>query len=64
MNDARERLAEILLGQPLDRWVRTMRARGLSWARISRDLFIGTEIEMSGETLRTTYPDPDKAASA
>lgn len=58
-----ERLAEILLGEPLDGWVRKQRARGHSWDRISRDLYESTEIEMNGNTLRVHYAASDRASA-
>lgn len=63
MTNVTGRLAEILLGEPLDQWVRKQRVRGHSWERISRDLHAATQIEMAGNTIRVRFPDPANAAT-
>jgi hypothetical protein len=55
--DPIERLAELLLRQPLADWVRERRDSGEPWAAISRDLHIRTngDVSLTGETLRVRY---------
>lgn len=55
------RLAELLLGEPLEAWVRTRRANGASWRLVSMELWAATdhEVAISFETLRTWFPDPN-----
>lgn len=50
--------AERVLKQPLSKWVRERRQRSWSWAKIARELYLETNVEVTGETLRTRYPDP------
>lgn len=58
-------LADALLGDdgPLERFVRTRRTAGASWRTIGVALFDSTDrvIDVTGETLRTWYPDPTEA---
>lgn len=62
-----QRLADALLGDegPLERFVRSRRAEGVSWRMIARELYERTDVDVVHETLRLWYPDPakDKAAS-
>lgn len=53
------RLAEVLLGRPLDEWVRERRAAGSSWRLISMELWDATnhEVVVTYETLRSWFPD-------
>lgn len=55
------RLAEILLGEPLDEWVRSRRRNGASWRLIAMELWQRTnqEVIVSFETLRSWFPDDD-----
>jgi hypothetical protein len=67
---ASHRLAEILLGENLEEFVRSRRRTGVPWRRIARDLWVATdhEADIAFETLRLWFPDePDddeKAATA
>lgn len=60
-----QRLAEVLLGQPLDQWVAERRAVGMSWRTISADLAVSTQhqLKINRETLRNWYREPDEALS-
>lgn len=53
------RLAEVLLGEPLDQWVKQLRRDGASWRLIAMELWRATnhEVVVSFETLRTWFPD-------
>lgn len=61
----KHQLADARLGAdgPLGSFVRSRRAAGLSWRRIERDLLDRTGVDVTGETLRTWFPDPVEAAS-
>lgn len=60
------RLAEVLLGEPLDRWVRTHREAGNSWRMIAMELWRATdhEVVVSFETLRSWFPEDENGAAA
>ena len=49
-----QRLAEILLGQPLRKWIADRRAAGLSYDRIAVELHdrTGGQVSVSGEAIR------------
>ena len=53
------RLAENILGEPLERFVRTRRDQGRAWRLLARDLYEATnqQIDVTYETLRTWFPD-------
>lgn len=64
-----QRLAGLILGEPLEDFVRARRAEGRPWRHIARDLWEATsgDVDVTHETLRTWYPDtpaPDTAAEA
>lgn len=61
-----QRLASLLLDEPLEHYVRSRRAEGRAWRLIARDLWTDTsgEIDVTYETLRTWYPDEAPARSA
>lgn len=48
-------LVERQLGVPLDRWVRTRRADGMSWRRLSLALGDQVGVDVSHETLRLWF---------
>lgn len=54
-----QRLAALLLGEPLEHWIRPRRGDGMSWATISRQLARLTDgqVDVSHETLRRWYGD-------
>ncbi|MDP4015356.1 MAG: hypothetical protein U0990_11485 [Candidatus Nanopelagicales bacterium] len=62
-----QRLAQLLLGTPLDQWLSTKRTSGTPWRAIARDLYTATngQIDMSHETIRIWCASllPDEAAS-
>lgn len=61
-----QRLAEVLLGESLEHFVRSRRAEGKPWRIIARDLWRATngEVDVTYETLRTWFPDePRRSAS-
>jgi hypothetical protein len=61
------RLAELLLGEPLEDFVRSRRPHK-AWRFIARDLYDATngEIDVTHESLRLWFPDatPSEKASA
>lgn len=59
-----QRLAEIILGRPVDDWIRERRATGRSWRLIARDLYEATngQIDLTHETVRGWAYREDKAA--
>lgn len=61
----KQRLAELLLGESLEHFVRSRRADGLPWRYVARDLFdaTGGEVDVTHESLRLWFPDEAKAAS-
>lgn len=63
---ASHRLAEILLGENLEEYVRSRRRAGVPWRRIARDLWVATdqEVDIAFETLRLWFPDEDEAKKA
>lgn len=54
-----QRLAGMLLGQPVDRWISGRRLAGRSWRLIARDLYEQTngQVDVSHETLRLWCKD-------
>ena len=54
------RLATLILGEPLEGWVRQRRNAGQPWDGIAGDLAEATEkqVKISGEYLRQLYRDP------
>lgn len=60
------RLAEVLLGEPLDQWVKRQRKAGASWRLIAMELWRATdhEIVVSFETLRSWFPDDENGEAA
>lgn len=60
-----QRLAEVLLDVPLERFVADRRAARRSWRLIARDLNEATQgqVDVTHETLRLWYGDLTKAAS-
>ena len=65
MATATQRLADAMLKESLEGYVRSRRAQGRPWRLIARDLWQDTdgEIDVTYETLRTWYPD-ESARSA
>lgn len=62
------RLADLLLGRPVEEWISERRLAGRSWRLIERDLRETTEgeVDVTHETLRSWCPDdpaPKAAAS-
>lgn len=62
---ATHRLADLILGEPLEDFVRTRRSEGRSWRLIERDLYDASDrqVDVSYETLRSWFPE-DRAAAA
>lgn len=62
---ATRRLAEVVLGESLEEYVRSRRSAGRAWRLIARDLWEATdgEIDVTYETLRTWFPDTARSAS-
>ena len=60
-----QRLATLLLRQPLDEWVARRRADGASWQAIADELAKVTkdEVTVTRESLRGWYVDAERAAS-
>jgi hypothetical protein len=62
-----QQLASLLLGQPVETFVRTRRAEGRSWRLISRDLYdaTGQQLDVSDVTLISWFGgrEPETAAS-
>lgn len=58
-----QQLAELKLGSSLEDFVRTRRNDGTSWRRITLELRDRTGIDVTHETLRSWYPDPEAVAS-
>jgi hypothetical protein len=60
-------LADLILGDagPLEDFVRSRRAEARAWRLIARDLYevTGQRIDVTYETLRSWYPDPDETAA-
>ena len=54
-----QRLAGLLLGQPVDRWIAERRKAGRSWRLVARDLYEATngQIDVTHETVRTWAED-------
>jgi len=59
-----QRLASLLLGQPVDKWLRAKRDTGRSWRLIARDLYEATngQVDVTHEALRRWVDDSEKAA--
>lgn len=53
-----QQLADVKLGGTLEAFVRERRAKGFSWATISLELHGEIGVRVTGESLRTWYPDP------
>jgi len=51
---ATQRLADILLDQPVESYVAAKRAEGRSWRLIARDIYVATDsqIDVTTQTLR------------
>ena len=47
-------MASLLLGKPVDVWIRERRAAGRSWRLVSRDLYeaTGGQVDVTHEALR------------
>ena len=60
-----QRLASVLLGQPVQQWLRQQRTTGRSWRLITRDLYETTngQIDITHEAARKWANEPEKAAS-
>jgi hypothetical protein len=54
------RLADVLLDEGLEVFVRSRRDSGVSWRRIVRELYEVTDcqVDVAPETLRSWIPDP------
>jgi hypothetical protein len=54
-----QRLASILLGEPVTTWVARQRSAGRSWRLVARDLYerTGGQIDVTHETLRLWVPE-------
>lgn len=52
-------LADVLLGEDLEGWVRARRSKGMSWRTIAYELYATTDrkVLVSFETLRSWFPD-------
>ena len=56
-----QELADLKLGG-LDEFVKVRRARGDAWRIISRDIHDAVGLDVSIETLRSWYPDTERAS--
>lgn len=61
-----QRLADLILAEPLEEFVRTRRAQNTSWRLIERDLLAATDgqVDVTYETLRSWYPDETAAVAS
>lgn len=66
MSTPTRRLADLLLEDGLEAFVRERRAKGRSWRLISRDIWeaTGGELDVTYETLRSWFPENDAAGAA
>lgn len=48
-----QRLADLLLDEPVTRWAARLRADGWSWGRISNELYAAHALHVTAETLRS-----------
>jgi len=62
MTTLRTALGALLAPDSLDGFVQTRRASGLSWRRISVELFEATRVDVTHESLRSWFFDAEKAA--
>jgi hypothetical protein len=60
---ATQRLADHMLGGKLAEYVTTRRAKGDSWRRISLDLRDDIGLDVTYETLRSWYPEPEPTSA-
>lgn len=58
-----QKLASMLLGRPVDEWIRSRRTAGRSWRLVSRDLYEATngQIDVTHEAIRRWVADRDAA---
>lgn len=54
---ATRRLVDTLLDGGLDAYVKRRRSEGMSWRRISQDLFAGIGVDVHERTLWSWYPE-------
>jgi hypothetical protein len=61
-----KRLADVLLGQPVEEWLLQERAKGLSFRKIARELYLRTDgaLDVSDQTLRTWLMQSAELTSA
>lgn len=61
----KRRLADLLLPEGLEHFVRSRRANGVAWRVVARDLWMETEgeLDITFESLRAWFPDEAEAAS-
>lgn len=61
----KQRLAEVLLGDSLEHFVRSRRdaTPPRSWRLIARDLYEATDVDLTHESLRLWFPDEPKVAA-
>jgi len=59
-----QKLAELVLNQPLSKWVATRRSEGLSWRSVAEQLATDTggKVDVSHEALRQWYGEDLAAA--
>lgn len=65
MTTPHQKMAGLLLGQPVDQWIRDKRAEGTTWRAITRLLRerTGGQIDITHETVRAWAREDAKKAS-
>ncbi len=60
-----QRLADLLIPGGLEEFVRSRRADGKAWRLVARDVYEATDrqIDVTYESLRSWYPDDQKASA-
>ena len=60
-----QKLASMLLGQPVQQWLRDRYATGRSWRLVARDLYETTngQIDITHEAARKWANEPEKASA-
>jgi hypothetical protein len=58
-----QRLADLLLGEPVLPWITARRAEGLSWRKIAQQLYLDTGIDVTGETVRVWLDEASETAA-
>lgn len=61
MRTPNQRLADVLLGEPVEDWLARQREMKLSWRRISLNLLAEKDIDVAPGTLMTWLDERDMA---